>query len=336
MKLTYLDELPENFSTIALKEIGSLFQGPTLISLRGSEKAQDKKPLFLSTLLHGNETTGFLALQEFFREIPPETLPRPLILFIGNIKAAIQGVRHLEDEEDFNRVWDSGMTPGHLLAREVMEYAQKNNIEASIDIHNNTGKNPYYACVNRTTPEFLHFASQFSDPIIYFTEPHEVLSNAFANLCPSLTLECGLPGKKEGIDYLLHFLKKIIFNYDFCPREDRDYNIFHTVGRIKLRANSTLDFQFNSNSSNDYSFLQNFDEMNFTSLPPQTLIGYKREGSPDFCVLDNRDKVVTHEFFDFSGGEIKTRKEVIPSMFTQLIPVALSDSLGYLMVKYAN
>ena len=53
---------------------------------------------------------------------------------------------------------------------------------ASIDIHNNTGLNPHYGCVNRLDPPFLHLATLFSRIVVYFKRPLGVQSAAFASV----------------------------------------------------------------------------------------------------------------------------------------------------------
>ena len=42
---------------------------------------------------------------------------------------------------------------------------------ASIDIHNNTGNNPHYACVTSLNDRDLHLARLFSRTIVYFKKP---------------------------------------------------------------------------------------------------------------------------------------------------------------------
>ena len=50
-------------------------------------------------------------------------LPRSLSLFVGNTAAAAEGLRHLLDQPDYNRVWpgcETAGTPEHDLMREVI------------------------------------------------------------------------------------------------------------------------------------------------------------------------------------------------------------------------
>ena len=56
--LTVLEKLPENLLNKEAHELVNVLAGPTLIHLPG----ENIQPLFISVLLHGNETTGWEAV----------------------------------------------------------------------------------------------------------------------------------------------------------------------------------------------------------------------------------------------------------------------------------
>lgn len=62
------------------------------------------EPLFVSMLLHGNETTGLLAVQRLLDKYRDQPLPRALSVFVGNVEAARLGLRRLEGQPDYNRI----------------------------------------------------------------------------------------------------------------------------------------------------------------------------------------------------------------------------------------
>ena len=68
--LTVLDELPEGLLEISAKELHQYLSGPTLIRLQG----ESTNVLFVSVLLHGNETTGWDAIRELLIENKDKTL----------------------------------------------------------------------------------------------------------------------------------------------------------------------------------------------------------------------------------------------------------------------
>ncbi len=54
-KLEQLDHVPDGLLDVAPELLHTVLPSSTLIHLKGKQQA----PLFISVLLHGNETTGF-------------------------------------------------------------------------------------------------------------------------------------------------------------------------------------------------------------------------------------------------------------------------------------
>ena len=189
--LRELDEMPLTLLETSAEDLHDALGGPTLFHLRGNREPA----LFICVLMHGNETSGWDAVRKVLLDHLDSgglRLPRSLSLFIGNTAAAKEGVRHLPEQPDFNRVWpgsETHGTPEHELMRTVMDNMADREIFASIDLHNNTGLNPHYACVNVLEHQSLHLASLFGRTVVYFVRPRGVASMAMAALGPSVTLE---------------------------------------------------------------------------------------------------------------------------------------------------
>ncbi|MCA8990252.1 MAG: succinylglutamate desuccinylase/aspartoacylase family protein, partial [Planctomycetaceae bacterium] len=209
--------------------------GPTLIHLSGLRP----EPLFVSIVLHGNEDVGLLALQSWLRRRAAQPLPRSLSIFIGNVAAAKNNLRHLPNQPDYNRVWpgsDLPDTPEHALMRHVFAEMRKRLPFASIDLHNNTGWNPHYACITRPEPEHMQLAALFGRTAVYFERPLGVQTRAFAEICPSVTCECGKVGDEYGVKHAADFLDASLHLVDI-PRQipaAGDLHIFHTVATVTI------------------------------------------------------------------------------------------------------
>ena len=199
------DILPDGLLEAEATELLDLLGAPTLIHLPGEKK----EPLFVSTLLHGNETTGFYAIQRLLREYRDRPLPRSVSLFIGNVEAAAAEQRRLDHQPDYNRIWpgtDAGDCPEVSMMQQVVDNMRERHPFASLDVHNNTGINPHYACINRVDNQFLHLAAQFSRTVVYFIRPLGVQSMAMSYICPAVTLECGKVGQMHGVDHAISYL----------------------------------------------------------------------------------------------------------------------------------
>jgi succinylglutamate desuccinylase len=192
--LNILENLPPKLLEVPAEGLHELLGGPTLIHLPGREPA----PLFVSVLLHGNESTGFYAVQALLRDYRSRELPRALSLFIGNVAAASEGQRYLDTQPDYNRAWpgtEFADLPEVRMMQQLVEIMAARRAFASIDVHNNTGINPHYACINRIDNRFLHLAALFSRTVVYFIRPLGVQSMAMSGVCPATTIECGKSGR---------------------------------------------------------------------------------------------------------------------------------------------
>jgi len=203
--LTTQTELPENFCKMEAKHLHTILNGPTLFHLEG----RAKEPVFVSTLLHGNETTGLQVIQKLLLKYKDQSLPRSLSFFIGNIEAAKKKLRRLEHQPDYNRTWpgtEQASSNETIMMQQIKDDMRERHVFVSIDVHNNTGLNPHYACINKCENAFFHLARLFSRTIVYFTRPLGVQSQAFADLCPSVTVECGQVGQSASINHAFEYI----------------------------------------------------------------------------------------------------------------------------------
>ena len=95
LDLSVLDYCPEELLELKPNRLGEVLEGPTLLKLKGRQSP----PVFVSVLLHGNEWSGFYAVQELLRDFRSKILPRDLWVFFGNIAAASEQQRYLDGQK---------------------------------------------------------------------------------------------------------------------------------------------------------------------------------------------------------------------------------------------
>jgi len=327
--LQVLEKIPEGLLRRPAEALHEVLSGPTLIHLNGRREA----PLFVSVLLHGNETTGWEALRELLSRYEGSGLPRALSVFIGNVQAAREGRRRLDGQPDFNRVWQAGTTPEHAMTHQILEAMRSRGVFASVDVHNNTGVNPHYACVNRLDHRFFHLAVLFGRTVVYFTKPDGVQTSAFAELCPAVVLECGQPGDPRGIAHARDYLDACLHLAEIPehPVPERDLDLYHTVAVVKVP--DYLSFGFGAEAA-QVRLRENLDHLNFTELPPGTLLGWlAAEEGGRLVVSDEAGRDVGERYLDYRAGEIRTKLPLMPSMFTLNREVVRQDCLGYFMER---
>jgi hypothetical protein len=330
--LTQFDALPAGLLDLPAARLDEVLPGPALIHLPGRRTP----PLFVSVLLHGNEDTGWLAAQSVLRKYAESPLPRALSLFIGNIAAARSGQRRLDGQPDYNRVWPGSdeAHPAELaMMQQVVDAMRARGVFASIDIHNNTGLNPHYACVNRLDHEFLHLATLFSRIVVYFIRPRGVQSAAFAELCPSVTVECGKPGMPGSVEHAAAFIEACLHLSEFPvhPVAAHDVDLFHTVATVKVPEGASFGFDA---PDVDIDFVPELDHFNFRELEHGDRWGRVRQGgSARLQALDEHGEDMGARLFDYRQNQITLRQSLMPAMLTRDERVIRQDCLCYLMER---
>ena len=339
MKPVILEELPLGLLDLPANKLTSHLDGPTLIHLAG----RNPQPLVVSVLQHGNETSGWEAIRRLLKSsYQHERLPRSLILLIGNVQAAAENVRYLPGQTDLNRCWPGSLgahTVWHKLCAEITSHIKKFNPFGAIDIHNNTGKNPHYAAVNRIEPRSLHLASAFSKTVVYFTEPRGVQSHAFSEFCPAVTLECGLSSQSNGADHAMAYLEHVL-HMECLPEEfpsPQDLELYQMFATLIIDPDVPFGFgQSGDNHAPDNTLWlpAQLDHHNFQEWPRGfTLAKYQGEVSYPLLALGHSGENLTNACFESDSGRILTKRALMPAMLT-LDPFAIkNDCLCYLMER---
>jgi len=329
---TQLNFLPEGFLESSAQNLHTILPKPSLIHLSG--RLQD--PIFISVLLHGNETTGLKTIQKLLKKYQDKQLPRSVSLFTGNVIAAKEGIRRLEGQPDFNRVWpgtEQAASPESYMMQQVVDEMVARNLFASIDIHNNTGLNPHYACINNLDYRYLNLANLFSRLVVYFLRPKGVQSAAFAKYCPAVTLECGKPGHEYGAEHALQFLDACLHlqkipNHEINPG---DIDLFHTVAQVNIKEG--IEFGFNG-VAGDLNLDSKLDHMNFTEIEKGNIWGQVSDQETMPLIARNETgEDVTDLYFNNNNGKLVSTRNLMPSMLTLDGRIIEQDCLCYLMER---
>ena len=328
---THLSELPAGFFELEIEHILQLFPEPCLIKLKG-----DRSPaLFVSILLHGNEYSGLKIMQSVLARYA-ERLPRSLSLFIGNVEAAAENRRALPAQPDFNRCWPGcEMEPNQVseMMQHLMDELQHEGLFAAIDIHNNTGANPHYACLTDVTRDNQQLAAMFNHIGLVFKRPKGVSTMAFDGVCPAATLECGRPGEELGIQHGSEMIDALL-HMDHLPQRPvarQDLQLVQSLATVNIAAD--VSFEFNPAADTDLSFDVGFEHRNFTEITPQEVFAYTRVEKP-FKVTNQQGEDVTDDLIRVEQGRVYLKKTLMPAMITQDKAIVMQDCLCYLLVDY--
>ncbi|MCK4833898.1 MAG: succinylglutamate desuccinylase/aspartoacylase family protein [Gammaproteobacteria bacterium] len=323
--LNEMNHIPDEFLQAKAEDLHSILKSPTLFHLEGV----NPQPLFVCTLLHGNETTGLYAIQRLLKKYQDRPLPRAISLFVGNIAAARENQRRLDTQDDYNRIWpgshhsDSAEKDMMQIVTSIME---KRKPFASIDIHNNTGKNPHYGCINILNPHGLVLASEFSDIAVYFTDPKGVQSSAFSDFCPAVVLECGQASDRSGEDHAFSYLDKIIQMDDLSSGNSNNLKLYHTIARVLIPKTVTLG------DAGDISLNTQLEDKNFHQIQPGIEFASVDSTKEQLIIVSSEShEDITNEYLERDGDKLLFKKPITLSMFTTSERAIRQDCVCYFM-----
>lgn len=324
------DGVPSGLLRHRAPELHRVLPGPTLLELPGRREPA----LFTAVLQHGNETVGWEAARILLERYRRRALPRSWCLFIGNVTAARQGYRRLDDQPDFNRCWPGTPHANEPVSRTLAaltDRMRRRGLFASVDVHNNSGRNPHYAVINALRPETLNLAALFSRTALYFTIPNGVQSASFEAFCPAVTVECGVIGGEAGVAHAARFLDACLHleHLPGHPPRPGDLGIYETTARLTVSPGTHFGFDDPAATLN---LAPDLDALNFHELPPGTRLGRVADGNgPPVRAHDLAGRDVTPDYLAVRNGELVTTRAVTPSMLTRDRHVIRQDCLGYLM-----
>lgn len=326
MQLNRHTRLPPALADIGPREIRRVFPKPALIEIAGERE----RPLFVSAMLHGNETTSFHVLQALARRYADARPPRSLQIFVGNVEAAEAGLRHLPGQPDFNRIWADGDSAHHRLVADVVAAAKAAEPIASIDIHNNSGANPYYGCVNALRPADLHLAALFSDIGVYYRNPATTQSTAFSAFCPAVTVECGQSGERDGIDQAIQLVEdamRLDGFPDHAPGASRQ-KLYETVGAVKVDPEASFSF---GEPGSDIVFRGDLETLNFAEIEQGSVWAISARDADSLRVVNEHGDILTGRFLEPRSGGLVLRQAITPAMLTRDRAIIRDDCLCYFM-----
>ena len=322
--------LPDGFFDITTANIRTLFPNPTLVQLDG----RDKNFLFISILQHGNEYSGLRVMQRVLAEHARD-LPRSILLFVSNVRASEANLRHLPEQVDYNRCWPGTLMepcPTSAMMRRIIEIAHGLPLFAAIDIHNNTGKNPHYACISDPNGRNQNLAAMFNRIAMVFR--HKGVSTlAFDGICPAATLECGLPGNPDGIDNACRMIEELLTLEQLAVEAPAREQLHLVESHLDVYIPKHVSYEFDATADVDLRFERDIEERNFTLQDPQQVFAHTRIDRP-LQVLDDDNHDVTDEVLRIEQGKIYFNQTLMPAMITRDKLVIQQDCLCHLLQDY--
>ncbi|MBI1909189.1 MAG: succinylglutamate desuccinylase/aspartoacylase family protein [Deltaproteobacteria bacterium] len=325
----YFDGVPPVFADDSLDHFAVLKRlgETTLIRVQGKDSS---RAVFVSTLQHGNEDSGWRVLRDFLKR-PPKDYPWDLYFMIGNVPAALWGNRYERrvvppEGEDMNRCWDvAETTPLKKTAGAILRFLKTKNLIASLDIHNTTGVNPPFVVVTEEDPDRIQIASHLSGVGI-FSPLTGCLTTAMGKFCLAFTMECGqrmLESSKKAAEQALQTFLKIFAKGPRPAVEKKPVKIYKDLIRVLIPKGFPIGVEGAKENETpgprDFLIPKGLDLYNFRKLPAGTVVGRLRSPEVSFPFLmkeDGSEKDVASDYFYQEGVTIKSKVPFTPVMMS--------------------
>jgi hypothetical protein len=334
--LRFPDGLPDEL--LALDELALLraLGRPTLVRIPGTG---EWAPRAIATLLHGDESTGLQAVLRVLRR--RRTYPFDLYVVIGNVQAAIAppgfGHRYLDDQEDLNRIWGLGepTTAQRRAADAILTELRAAEVESLVDLHNNTGDNPFYAIVTLETPEVVNLATIFTTTLLYWDLGAHTLMEAMHDHCAAIAVECGLPGRPESLAFAVDGLRRYLGAEPLSGKQVlRDHDLLAGLVRVTVRPEVRFRFGGELTDEVDLVLDRDLDVHNFVEVAAGQLLGRVHPGGAvPLRATDADGHDVTDEYLDVEGDLVLLARAATPVMVTRTVEAARKDCLFYLATE---
>lgn len=263
--------------------------------------------------------------------------PFDLYLLIGNVRAALEppgfAHRYLDDQEDYNRIWGLGQPTTRLrqAADAILERLLEAELETLVDVHNNSGDNPFYAIVTGEDEASLNLATIFTSTILRWDLAAHTLMEALPDVA-SIAVECSLPGRPESLAFALDGIRRYLGEPPISTTKvRRDYDLLGRLRKVMVRPEVRFDFGGSFGEELDFIVVEDAEMMNFVDLPAGEVIGRVQPGGAvPLIVVDADGKDVTLDHFEVAAnGDVQNLRSGTPVMMTRSVEAARKDCLFY-------
>ena len=223
-------------------------------------------------------------------------------------------------------------TPGDRRRLLPISPVARQEPEALVDVHNNTGHNPVYGVAPRVGDAERQLVGLFAGRVVHYDLRLGALVEETPELCPTVVVEAGRAGApgadaaaRRGLDLLLG-QDDIVGSGLPVPVLE----LFSRPVRVEAAPGVSLAYGAGACAGAALTVAEDIDRHNFERLAPGTAMGWLAAGAPWPLVARGADGAdCSRELFELVDGRLVTRRELVPIMMTTDPGIATSDCLFY-------
>jgi len=346
MALTAVSQILQRIQTLprpTAQELGSDIYAwlnhlvaPCVFFIAGENTSRTR---VVSTLLHGNEPSGLMAVHRWLRlNVKP---PVNLALFIGNVWAAREEpnftLRQLAQGRDLNRCFKAPYTGAEgRVAKEFLDYLRQLKPEALVDIHNTSGTGPSFAVSIRDDPAHRALTALFTERMMYTEIRLGALMEYSEQKVPSVTIECG--GAQDELAHQCAYdglLRFIALDNLFAPvNAGRAIEVLTNPVRIELAAQVIPSYGDTPVKGAALTLRPDIEHFNFGVLQPDIPLGWTNDkGLENFTVRSLAGNEVREQVLQVRENRLYVAQPIKAFMITTNPSIAASDCLFYAVTE---
>ena len=311
--------------------------GLCVFDIKGSDTSRTR---VVTTLIHGNEPSGFIAIHQLLQEnIKPAVNIR---FIISNTEAAKLSPefshRYLVSGQDLNRFFSNQDESAGIIerAQQIKQAIVEVKPEAVVDLHNTSGLSPAFGVAIDNNDQTLDLISLFTNKVIL--TGLRVGAIMEQNLsAPIVTIECGGAGQVQSHQLAYTGLSKFVFDTNIFDRHASQVEIHQHPCRVELIANTSIAFGREYLPTADVTLRVDAEKLNDKLTPQGELIGwYKGKEELPFTVKNEQGVEQVNAMFVLQNNCIYTKQPIQVFMATTNVDIASNDCLFYVTVEADN
>lgn len=337
---SYFNE--KDFVGIAQTPLDFLTQldGLCVFDMQGKDT---KRTRVITTLIHGNEPSGFNAIHKLISEkIKPAVNMRFIICNTEAAKLSPEfSHRYLHSGFDLNRYFsESNQQVDNKdnsaiiqRAQQIKQAVKEVKPEAVIDLHNTSGLSPAFGVAIDQNDQTLDLISLFTNKVILTgLRVGAIMEQDFQ--APIVTIECGGAGQIQSHQLAYEGLLKFVTEVNIFDRHACQVEIHQHPCRVELKPHVSVVFGDAYIPSSEVTLRLDAEQLNDKLTKQGEVIGwYKGEENLPFMVKNEQGIDQAEAMFGLQGNCIVTKRPLQIFMATTNVNIAINDCLFYATIE---
>ncbi|MGX5172945.1 hypothetical protein ACUR5C_02810 [Aliikangiella sp. IMCC44653] len=308
-----------------------VFTGLSVIDIPGID---NKRTRVLTTLIHGNEPSGFIACYEWLKSgLTPATNVR--ILICNPEAASTKPVfthRYIDLDKDLNRYFGHSNQKKCVLgvrAGQIQALIEEVKPEAVIDIHNTSGSGPAFGVSISDSKGALALVNLFASKVILTELKVGALMELEFN-APIVTIECG--GAKDSVAHQIAYkgIQQFFALHNLFSLKAPMVKVYRQPVRVQLKNNASVGFAKVKLPTASLTMRLDIELLNSKKAQKNEFLGWYDETKPiPISALDQLNQDHTLDLFRFEKGSLLAKQDLQVFMATTLPDIATNDCLFY-------